>query len=422
MHGEGSKKHKEPLEGTKSLAQLAQYIAKSMPEEQPGTLSKPDAEAVAAYVYNSFYSAVARERSEPARIELSRLTVQQYRNAVTDLVGSFRGSSSASGERGLKAEYFDSPHFDNAKRALERVDPQINFDFAEESPVPGKIDPHEFSMRWKGSLRATQTGAYEFILRTNQAARLWVNDDQHTLIDAWVNSGNDTEHRATLFLLAGRAYPVRLEFAKAKQGVEDGKDKKKKPGKAHVVLSWKCPAGIEEPIPPRNLTTGGSPESYVCSAPFPPDDRSYGWERGSSISKEWDQATTDAALDTASYVVGHVRALSGVADDAKDRTDRLKAFCRTLVERALRRPVPPEQMRTLVDKQFAAAKDPDTAVSRVMLATLKSPWFLYREIGGPADGYSTAARLSFGLWNSLPDQTLLSVGRCGPTRQTRTSR
>ena len=65
----------------------------------------------------------------------------------------------------------------------------------------------------------------------------------------------------------------------------------------------------------------GLPDSFVCSTPFPPDDRSYGWERGTTISKEWDEATTDAAIDTAEYVVAHLNDLAGTRDDASDRAD-----------------------------------------------------------------------------------------------------
>ena len=36
----GTKKHEEPLEGSKSLAQLVDLIGKTMPEDDPGTLSK----------------------------------------------------------------------------------------------------------------------------------------------------------------------------------------------------------------------------------------------------------------------------------------------------------------------------------------------------------------------------------------------
>ena len=57
-----------------------------------GRLRGRDAENVAAYIYELFYSksAQARNKFVPSRIELSRLTVRQYKNAIADLFGSFQ--------------------------------------------------------------------------------------------------------------------------------------------------------------------------------------------------------------------------------------------------------------------------------------------------------------------------------------------
>ena len=49
-----------------------------------------------------------------------------------------------------------------------------------------------------------------------------------------------------------------------------------------------------------------------------------------------------------------------------------------------------------------------------MLLVLKSPRFLYRETAsGRPDSYDVASRLSFGLWDSLPDQPLLDAAAAG---------
>jgi len=52
----------------------------------------PDADAVAEYIYFSFYSPEARARNAGAHRSLSHLTVDQYRNCVADLVGNFRNN------------------------------------------------------------------------------------------------------------------------------------------------------------------------------------------------------------------------------------------------------------------------------------------------------------------------------------------
>ncbi|MFO0926762.1 MAG: DUF1592 domain-containing protein [Gemmataceae bacterium] len=412
--GEGTKRYQKHLEGDRSVAQLSSLIHKTMPEDGPGTLSEPEAKAVAAFVFDSFYSPLARARNRPARIELARLTVRQYRNAVADLVGSFRWQPAWGKERGLKAEYFRNRRFSPRDRVLERIDPQVAFDFGTDSPVPGKAEPHEFSIRWNGSVLAPQTGEYEIVVRTEHATRLWLNDQRVPLIDAWVKSGHDTEYKGTITLVAGRVYPLRLEYSKAKQGVDDSKTNKRKPPavKSSIALLWKAPGRAHEPIPARQLAPTQAPEGYVCTTAFPPDDRSYGWERGTTISKEWDQATTDAALELAGYLDTRLNELAGTREGAADRSAKLKAFCRTFAERAFRRPLTDAQ-KEVVDRQFATAKEPELGVKRVVLMVLKSPRFLYREINPGSDGYDVAARLAFALWDSMPDRELLDAAARG---------
>ena len=414
--GEGSADYPRALAGDRSVNQLARLIAKTMPEDDPGTCLGEDAENVSAYIYQAFYSTTAQNRGKPARIELSRLTVRQYRNAVADLIETFRTPGNWDDRRGLHGEYFKSRRFRASDRVIDRLDPEVRFEFGENGPDPEKFEPSEFSIRWEGSVLAPETGEYEFNVRTEHATRLWLNDLNRPLIDAWVKSGTDTDHRATITLLGGRVYPLRLEFSKAKQGVDDSKEKKKQAPKvnASIVLEWALPHRPAEVVPRRNLSPSRVPETFVVAAPFPPDDRSVGYERGTSISKAWDQATTDGAIEVAGSVVSRLRELSGIDNGDSDRSTKLRAFCRRFAERAFRRPLTDEQMRLFIDRPFETAPDPDTAVKRVVLLVLKSPRFLYRELGGGApDAYDVAARLSFTLWDSLPDQELLKEAEGG---------
>ena len=408
-NGEGTKDEYEfPLEGSLSVAQLAKLIGETMPADDPGTLTDKESRAVAAYVHETFYSAVARERNRPARIDLARLTVRQYRQTIADLIGSFRPSVNWNGSRGLNAEYFKGRRITSKSSAVKRIDQNIDFDFGTDAPVPEITEPHQFSIRWQGSLLAKETGLYDFVVRTEHALRLWVNDTDTALIDGWVKSGNDTEYKASLYLVGGRIYPVRLDFTKAKQGVDDSAKQKKKPksAPASVALLWKAPRGVLEPIPPRQLSTDSAPTQFICTTPFPPDDRSYGWERGTSVSKAWDQATTNAAFEAADYVAENLDRLAGTRHDATDREKKLRRFCRTFCERAFRSPLAEEQARFFVDSQFAPDEELETAVKRVVLLSLKSPRFLFREVGKIPDPYGVAARLSFGLWDSIPDRAL----------------
>jgi cytochrome c553 len=416
MEGEGTDDHyPHPLVGDRSVDQLTRFIARSMPKGAKTKCTGEDAAKVAGYIYEAFYSDAAQAKSKPPRIELARLTVRQYRNAVTDLIGSFRDRGQADDRRGLRGEYFKSRRFRANERAFDRIDSQVDFDFEDSSPDPDELDPYEFSIRWEGSVLVPETGDYEFIIRTDHAARLWLNDLKRPLIDAWVKSGNDTEYRVSLPLLGGRVYPLRLEFSKAKQGVDDSKKNKTKPppAPAWIALVWKPPHRAPEVIPERNLTPSRFPPVFVSTAPFPPDDRSVGYERGTSISKAWDQATTEAAIEVAEYVVIHLSELAGISDNSSEQRDRAREFCLRLAERAFRRPLTDDQKRLYVEHHFEAAPDLQTAIKRVVLLVLKSPRFLYREIGDGSDGYDVASWLSFGLWDSLPDPELLEAAAAG---------
>lgn len=409
VDGAGTKEYAEPLVGDRSVAQLSKYIAKTMPEDKPGTCIGDDADTVAAYIHESFYSQAARERNTPPRIDLARLTVRQYRNTVTDLVGSFRTQTKWDEARGLRGEYFNTRNFRNDKRILDRTDDEVRFDFGTASPEKGKIEPHEFAIRWSGSVLAPETGVYDFVVRSDQSVRLWVNDNTKPLVDAYVKSGLDTEFRASILLLAGRAYPLRLEFSKALQGVADKDAKNRLPAPAMISLEWKRPHQATEVIPARNLSPTNAAESFIVTTAFPPDDRSLGWERGTTISKAWEQSTTDAAFESAAYIATKLPELAGTTD----QLPKLKEFARKFTERAFRRPLKPDEIRFFVDRQFETAKDPALAVKRVVLLVLKSPRFLFRELGDGPDPHEVASRLSYELWDSLPDQELLTAAANG---------
>src|SRR3954453_13992401 len=158
-NGEGAKAFPRPLAGDKPLPTLTKLIAKTMPEDDPGSLPAAENDAVSKYVFDTFYSKEAQARNPAPRVELSRLTVRQYRNAVADLIATFRGPAPKDARRGLHAEYFDSRGFQQNKRVIDRVDPEVTFNFGTRGP-DGKTGEHEFAIRWEGSLVAPETGDY----------------------------------------------------------------------------------------------------------------------------------------------------------------------------------------------------------------------------------------------------------------------
>ena len=171
-----------------------------MPEDNPGTCVGDDAKNVAAYIYDAFYSPAARARNQPARVELSRLTVNQYANVVADLVGSFRSRPPHDDPPGLKARYITRRRKGDQVKddpPIEQVDREDRFRFRRRrARSRAGSSPDEYEIHWHGALLAPETGEYEFNLETTNGARLWLNDNSRPLIDAWVRSGTKTEHRA----------------------------------------------------------------------------------------------------------------------------------------------------------------------------------------------------------------------------------
>ncbi|MEI8071274.1 MAG: DUF1592 domain-containing protein [Planctomycetota bacterium] len=421
-HGEnggGTKVFAKPLIGDRSISHLAALIDETMPEDDPSLVTGLAAQQVAEYIHGAFYSAIAQDRNRPARLELSRLTVRQYQNTVADIVGSFgRRDPGIPAGRGLRGEYFRGRDFNTLSRVLEQIDPQVSFDFRSEGPDPERFEPNRFAIRWTGSIVPPETGTYEFIVRTEHAVKLFVNTASYAspLVDAWVQSGDSREHRGFIFLLGGRLYPLRLDFSKANQGIDNTRHEHLT--QASIELLWKPPQGVLEIVPQQCLSPVESPPTFVVQTPFPPDDRSIGYDRGSSVSSEWFAATTAAGTETADGVVKQIEHLAHVKRDAANRAEGLQNFAATFAARAFRRPLSDDLRQLVVDRHFATAPDIDTALFRSLLAVLGSPRFLFCEPDSRQNrstsaesalkisAFETASRLSFGLWDSIPDEPL----------------
>ena len=271
-----------------------------------------------------------------------------------------------------------------------------------------------------GVLVPPVTGEYTFVADCTDAVELTINGRK--LVDVKVRSGEQTRHAAKLFLLAGRPVPVFAEVDK-RTGERFGKTPAEQ--EFHAKLLWTPPHRVEEVVPNRHLLPGSAPEVLTVSTPFPPDDRSTGYERGTAVSAAWDEAATEAAFEVADRLLttddgpGTFLKIRG-KDDAETQLKKAREFAGTWAERAFRRPLTDEQKALYVDAHFGPDEDGEPrhwkdSVQRVVLMTLKSPHFLYPGLhaaiaaaaGGGPDGYDRAATLALALWDSLPDDRLL---------------
>ncbi len=120
-------------------------------------------------------------------------------------------------------------------------------------------------------------------------------------------------------------------------------------------------------------------------------------------------------------------------DPPADLTGRNR-YARTLLEkfasRAYRRPVEPATLDRLVAIAESIYTQPkanfEAGVAQAMIAVLASPRFLFREepaeqvqpgqISAALDEYALASRLSYFLWSTMPDETLLRLAAQGQLR------
>lgn len=403
----------DPLYGNRDIESLTGRIERTMPEDEEDLCVGEDAKAVAEYIYHAFYSEEARARDTPARIDLTRLTEPQFRNSVADLILGFRGNIGFPEEHGFRANYYGGFKFNDReeyrkekkKDRFETTDALIRFDFGEGIPKKEEakeFDAEGFSIRWEGVLHPEETGTYEFIIRTRNGATLWVNENDHNergdkTIDAWVAPNNEIrEEKGSIFLIAGRPTPIRLEFFKYKEQ------------KAFIELQWKPPHGVAKTIPSHNVSPGWTQESFLVSNPFPADDRSVGYERGTSVSKAWFDAVTTGALEAAQYVADHVDQLSKTKSEDPERARKIGDFGVQFTERAFRRPISEEERKRFVDRHYDNSKTVEEAVKKVVLQALTSPQFLYPGLpdGSGHDQWDIASQLALVLWDSVPDHRL----------------
>jgi hypothetical protein len=401
--GQGVKgTHEDPLVGDRSIFELTGLITRTMPEGEAEDCVGDDARAVAAFIHETFYSEAARIRNDPPRIRMTHLTGTQLRQSLADLYGHFTGTAQWDPKSGLEAVYYDGARPRNDKKKIERIDSVIDFDWKQDGPGEG-INPKDFFVRWRGGLRILETGRYEIVVRSSCAFILTLGRYDRELINNRVQSGDKTEFRKSITLTAGRVYPIQIDLYQRKRKTEQPP--------ARITLGWIPPHGSEVVIPNRFLVPGQTPPAWSLQTKLPPDDRSYGFERGLSVDRQWDTSTTAAASEFAQISVDEIwpeysRRNQNVSNENRER---LRGFLTEMVGTAFRGPLDEVARKFYVDAQIAATPDDAEAIRRCLLATLKSPRFLYPALDRDRSQSQRAAnRLTLTLFDSLPSDMWLA--------------
>jgi len=154
---------------------------------------------------------------------------------------------------GLLGEYYDNVNFTGTK--VSRIDQTINFTWSG-SPDPA-IGPDTFSVRWTGQVTPRFSQTYTFTTTSDDGVRLWING--LIIIDNWTDHAS-TANSGSVALIAGQAYPLRMEFYDNTQA-------------AVAKLSWSSTSQASQIVPASQLSPpigGGSGGSGGGGPGLPP--------------------------------------------------------------------------------------------------------------------------------------------------------
>jgi len=165
--------------------------------------------------------------------------------------------TTAGTEGGIRADYYTGVDLND--HALNRTDPQINFNWGLSGPDKAVGDDN-YSIRWTGELEVPLSGTYSFYPKVQGGTRLWIND--RLIIDKWQDYGIDerwqehfpVEYHRAIDLEAGMC-PIVMEFA-YRQSFGGG---------AVVVLFWGSPSMPRQVIPQAAFSL-----PIMASRPTPP--------------------------------------------------------------------------------------------------------------------------------------------------------
>ncbi|MAI74469.1 MAG: hypothetical protein CMM01_26725 [Rhodopirellula sp.] len=107
--------------------------------------------------------------------------------------------------------------------------------------------------------------------------------------------------------------------------------------------------------------------------------------------------------------------------DAAADYEACRAILKQLAQKLFRRPVSDtdiQQVYAHAEKEFAQDRSIYSGLQAGIRGMLCSPNFLFKQEGGSGalDEHAIAARMSYFLWNSLPDETLFELARQGMLR------
>jgi hypothetical protein len=137
---------------------------------------------------------------------------------------------------GWAANYYNNSTL-TGPAAFTNIDSAVYFDWYAGSPDPS-IAVTTYSARWTGQIEPEYSEPYTFVVRTDDGAKLWVNEQ--LILDDWRNKVVSDTNSAVINLQGGARYDIKMEYYQNTSTAE-----------AH--LSWYSPSQPKQIVPTERL-------------------------------------------------------------------------------------------------------------------------------------------------------------------------
>jgi uncharacterized protein YraI len=104
--------------------------------------------------------------------------------AVAILAFCLLAENASAAEDTWRARYWNNTKL-SGNALVDRREAAVNYDWGTNSPIPGLVNPDNFSARW-GRTAYFDGGTYRFTARVDDGIRVWVDDS--LIIDSWIDS------------------------------------------------------------------------------------------------------------------------------------------------------------------------------------------------------------------------------------------
>lgn len=150
---------------------------------------------------------------------------------------------------GISGNYFNNLTL-TAPFAGSRSDAPIDFNWGTGATGIAGVNADNFSVRWTGYVRVTQSGSYRFQTVSDDGVRLYVNGN--LVIDRWNDHSATTDTTGDIPLVAGGTYAIVLEYYEAATD-------------AVIRLQWRLPGATSYVAIPGGPTPTLGAGLYECN-------------------------------------------------------------------------------------------------------------------------------------------------------------